>query len=113
MRLTRERETIVEEVFSSHEHFDTDQLVSRLANRTDGKRVRRATVYRTLDEVVEWSKRRAPLAMASRWVYPRGIAFNLQDAWNSQLVHAGTSCEFHCVSVGNRMQNVLSVTPRE
>ena len=30
MRLTTERETIVREVFASHEHFDVDQLVSRL-----------------------------------------------------------------------------------
>ena len=40
-RLTRERETIVEEVFSTHEHFDTDQLVNRVSNRTDGRRVSR------------------------------------------------------------------------
>jgi Fur family ferric uptake transcriptional regulator len=51
-RLTRERETIVAEVFASHEHFDTDQLVNRLSSRTDGKRVSRATVYRTLDDMV-------------------------------------------------------------
>jgi len=51
-RLTRERETIVEEVFSTHEHFDTDQLVLRLGNRTDGRSVSRATVYRTLLDMV-------------------------------------------------------------
>jgi Fur family transcriptional regulator, ferric uptake regulator len=47
-RFTREREIIVEEVFSSHEHFETDQLAVRLANSKDGKRVSRATVYRAL-----------------------------------------------------------------
>lgn len=48
MRLTQERATIVEEVFSSHEHFDADQLVTRLSHRKDGKRVSRSTVYRAL-----------------------------------------------------------------
>lgn len=48
MRLTQERATIVEEVFASHEHFDADQLVLRLSQRTDGRRVSRSTVYRAL-----------------------------------------------------------------
>jgi len=30
MRLTQERETIVREIFAEHEHFDSDQIVSRL-----------------------------------------------------------------------------------
>ena len=53
MRLTRERMAIVEEVFSSHEHFDKEQLVVRVAQRTDGKRVSRSTVYRTLNQLEE------------------------------------------------------------
>ena len=58
MRLTRERELVVAEVFSHHEHFDSDQLVERLAGQKlagqkEGKRVSRATVYRTLNEMVE------------------------------------------------------------
>lgn len=52
MRLTRPREIVVEEVYSNHEHFDTDQLVARLSLRTDGKRVSRSTVYRALLELV-------------------------------------------------------------
>lgn len=45
---TREREIIVEEVFSSQEPFETEQFAVRLANKKDGKRVSRATIYRTL-----------------------------------------------------------------
>ena len=33
------------------EHFDADQLVERLTSRKDGRRVSRATVYRTLPEL--------------------------------------------------------------
>ena len=39
MRLTQERELIVAEVFSSHEHFDADQLVARMALQKTGRRV--------------------------------------------------------------------------
>jgi len=52
-RFTREREIIVDEVFSDHEHFDTDQLVVRLSGRDDSKRVSRATVYRALSAMEE------------------------------------------------------------
>ena len=41
-RLTRERAIIVEEVFSSHEHFDTDVIIERVTHRTDSRRVSRA-----------------------------------------------------------------------
>ena len=48
MKLTQERELIVAEVFSSHEHFDADQLVERMSVQTTRCRVSRSTVYRTL-----------------------------------------------------------------
>src|SRR5258708_17296554 len=78
-RLTRERETIVEEVFSSHEHFDTDQLVSRLAGRTDGKRVSRATVYRTLDDMVLAGLLRKVARSHNREVYEHDYGYPQHD----------------------------------
>lgn len=53
MRLTKERETVVEEVFSSHEHFDADHLVDRLSHRSNENRVSRSTVYRMLSMLEE------------------------------------------------------------
>lgn len=47
-RMTQERELIVTEVFSDHEHFDADQLVYRMAQQRTGRKVSRSTVYRTL-----------------------------------------------------------------
>ena len=79
MRLTRERETIVEEVFSSHEHFDTDQLVSRLSNRTDGKRVSRATVYRALDDMVLAGLLRKVARSHNREVYEHDYGYPQHD----------------------------------
>jgi len=47
-RLTTERQIIVEEIFSNHEHFDVDQIVGRLSQRNDARRVSRSTVYRAI-----------------------------------------------------------------
>jgi Fur family ferric uptake transcriptional regulator len=49
MRLTHERSTIVEDVFSQHEHFDAEQIVERLTPTGSTRRVSRASIYRTLD----------------------------------------------------------------
>mgnify|MGYP003304839674 FL=1 len=50
-RLTRERDIVLEQVFSSHEHFDREELVSTLTAPSGDRRVSRATVYRTLQEL--------------------------------------------------------------
>ena len=47
LKTTRERTALFEEIFSTHHHFDAEDLVSRMRER--GKKVSRATVYRTLD----------------------------------------------------------------
>jgi Fur family ferric uptake transcriptional regulator len=78
-RLTRERETIVEEVYSSHDHFDTDQLVNRLSNRTDGKRVSRATVYRTLLDLVEAGLLRKVARTQNREVFEHDYGYPQHD----------------------------------
>ncbi len=78
-RLTTERETIVREVFASHEHFDADQLVSRLSQRTDGKRVSRSTVYRTLTQLVEAGLLRAVARPNDREVYEHDYGYPQHD----------------------------------
>ena len=47
LKTTRERTALFDEIFATHHHFDADDLVVRL--RGKGKKVSRATVYRTLD----------------------------------------------------------------
>lgn len=46
LRKTPERETIIEEIFSIHDHFDVDELFLRL--RSKRKRVSKASLYRTI-----------------------------------------------------------------
>ena len=52
-RLTSERQLIVDEVFSDHEHFDANQLTARLSQGKLGLSVSRPTVYRALTLLVE------------------------------------------------------------
>lgn len=46
LKFTRERHTLLHEVLSNAEHFEADQILVNL--RQSGKRVAKATIYRTL-----------------------------------------------------------------
>lgn len=47
LKTTRERAALFDEIFSTHRHFDAEDLVLRMRER--GKKISRATVYRTLE----------------------------------------------------------------
>jgi len=51
LKLTRQRETVINEIFASGGHFEAEELVERLKRKH--ARVSRATVYRTLELLQE------------------------------------------------------------
>lgn len=51
LSLTSQRDAVFEEVFRYHGHLEADEIADRL--RRSGRRASRATVYRTLDLLVE------------------------------------------------------------
>ncbi len=51
LRKTPEREAIIEEIFSTHDHFDVDELFLRLRNKE--KRISKASLYRTIPLLIE------------------------------------------------------------
>jgi Fur family ferric uptake transcriptional regulator len=51
LKLTRQRELLLEEIFKDDGHFEAEELVERMKHRD--ARVSRATVYRTLDLLQE------------------------------------------------------------
>ncbi len=51
LKLTRQRELLVEEIFRGDGHFEAEELVERMKHRD--ARVSRATVYRTLELLQE------------------------------------------------------------
>ena len=80
MRLTHERSIIVEDVFSQHEHFDAEQIVERVtAPRTDGRRVSRSSVYRTLTLLEEASLIRKVARTNDRDVYEHDYGYPQHD----------------------------------
>ena len=53
MRSTTPRRILVDYIFKQHRHFDADELVEQLPGKNDTGYVSRATVFRTLNELVE------------------------------------------------------------
>lgn len=53
LKLTSERKEILKKVFSIHDHFDAEDLLFML--KKEGKEVSRASVYRTLNLLVDSS----------------------------------------------------------
>ena len=51
LKITPQRERILEEVFSNHDHFEVDDLFFRLYAKID--HISRSTVYRTLNLLVQ------------------------------------------------------------
>src|SRR5687768_7231176 len=50
LKLTKERESLLREIFATHYHFEADELLFRLKEKSI--KTSRATIYRTLDLLV-------------------------------------------------------------
>jgi len=51
LKVTRERLALLEEIFSTNEHLDAEELLAKM--KAKNRKVSRATVYRTLDLLVQ------------------------------------------------------------
>ena len=51
LRNTPERETIIDEIFAIHDHFDVDELFLQLRNKK--KRISKASLYRTIPLLID------------------------------------------------------------
>lgn len=77
-RVTQPRRLILDEVFRRHEHFDADELLDQLAASGAGRKVGRATVYRTLAEMVDAGLLRE-MPLAGRRVYEHDYGYPQHD----------------------------------
>ncbi|GAB4335877.1 MAG: Fur family transcriptional regulator [Candidatus Abyssubacteria bacterium] len=77
LKFTPQRKAILETVFDLHKHFDADELVEILRHR--GKRISRATVYRTLDLMVKAGLVQALELGESRKVYEHVVGHKHHD----------------------------------
>jgi len=75
-KLTKSRRMLVNHIFSSHKHFDADELVYDLQQA--GRKVGRATVYRTLRLLVEAGMLRE-LRLTNRTAYEHAYGYPQHD----------------------------------
>lgn len=77
-RLTRQRQLIVEQVFSHHDHFDADELMDHLKTLIAQRKLSRPTIYRTLAELVDAGMLRA-MSLGGRNVYEHQYGYPSHD----------------------------------
>lgn len=77
LKLTPQRRAVLEAVFATHRHFDAEELVQILKQM--GKRISRATVYRTLDLLVKSGLVHAMELGESRKVYEHIVGHRHHD----------------------------------
>ena len=73
-----QRRVMLELVFSHHEHFDADTLISQLPVKGDPDYVSRPTVYRTLNEFVDAGLLRR-FSLAGRAVFEHDYGYPEHD----------------------------------
>ena len=91
-RITKQRRIIVEQVFSHHDHFDADELMSHLQDLIARREVSRPTVYRTLSELVEAGLLRK-MTLSGRSVYEHEYGYPRHDHLYCQICNR--LIEFH------------------
>ncbi|HXY37977.1 MAG TPA: Fur family transcriptional regulator [Planctomycetaceae bacterium] len=106
LRLTQERSAILDEVFSSHLHFDGDELATRLASRPGAVRVSRATVYRTLRLMVEAGLLRRVARPNGREVYEHDYGYPQHDHFICRV--CGELIEFQNGAISEILEEVAA-----
>lgn len=105
-RLTQERRTIVEEVFATHEHFDAEHMVDRLCTQRSGKRVSRASVYRTLALLEDAGMLRKVTRANGRDVYEHNYGYPEHDHMICEK--CGAMIEFPAETISEILQRVTA-----
>lgn len=76
-RVTQQRLQIVDRIFERHAHFDADELIASIGQLDEAK-ISRATVYRTLDELVDAGLLKA-MTLTGRRVYEHDYGYPQHD----------------------------------
>jgi Fur family ferric uptake transcriptional regulator len=103
LRWTREQAIVVEEIFSSHEHFDAEQLIERLAQSRD-RRVSRSTAYRAIRKLEEAGLIRKVARQDNREIYEHDYGYPQHDHLICR--RCGTLIEFHNEAIAELLDEV-------
>jgi Fur family transcriptional regulator, ferric uptake regulator len=91
-RITRQRQMIVEVVFSHHDHFDADELMEHLQDLISRRELSRPTIYRTLGELTDAGLIRK-MTLAGRSVYEHQYGYPRHDHLHCEVCNR--LIEFH------------------
>jgi len=100
-RYTNQQRDMVTYIFSKHNHFDADELIDEM--KRQGFRVSRATVYRTLNKLVDSSLLRR-INLGSRTVYEHDYGYAHHDHLHCE--RCGSMIEFENSELEQLMQEV-------
>lgn len=102
-RFTDQQRELVAHIFAKHKHFDTDELLDDL--KQAGRRVSRATVYRTLGKLVEAGLLRK-IELGPRTVYDHDYGYPEHE----HLVcrECGTMIEFQHPAIDAAVREVAA-----
>ena len=102
-RFTDQQRELVAHVFARHSHFDAKELTRNL--KRAGSRVSRATVYRTLDKLVEAGLLRT-IEIGSRTVYDHDYGYPAHD--HLVCEGCGAMIEFHSDGLDDVLKRVAA-----
>lgn len=95
LKVTKERLMLLEELFNTSGHLDADTLLFQLRNKD--KRISRATIYRTLDLLVQCGLARKARLGREHYVYERVTPGKRHD--HMVCTGCGKIVEFHDVEL--------------
>lgn len=102
LKLTRERESLLREIFATHYHFEADELLFRLKEKN--VKTSRATIYRTLDLLVRSGLVRRVHLGEDHYHYERVTRNSHHD--HLICTACGAVIEFHDDALETRQQEI-------
>ncbi len=102
LKVTRERLALLNEIFSTKEHLDADDLLARM--RANKKKASRATVYRTLDLLVQCGLVRKSRLGQEHYFYEKVEPGKRHD--HMVCTHCGKVVEFWDPDIDERQRQI-------
>jgi Fur family ferric uptake transcriptional regulator len=91
LRNTPERETIIEEIFATHDHFDIDELYLRL--KAKQKKVSKPSIYRLIPYLLESGLIQEAYFEDGHWHYEH--IYGHEHHCHLRCLKCGKTVEFH------------------
>ncbi len=102
LKVTQERLALLDEIFSTNEHLDADDLLARM--KAKKKKVSRATIYRTLDLLVQCGLVRKSRLGQEHYFYEKVQPGKRHD--HMVCTHCGTVIEFWDPQLDERQRQI-------